>query len=197
MPNLICCVLFVSFVVVLVSFGQIRQLTASTAPYNADNSLDEIVYNETSVEIPTYSIMASMTPKKRRSKRMQSEIQYTMNNLAKIDKFFVESTHHFDMITDCNQKLALLKNEVDQINLKELESLQNEESRRDGKTSLGGVDTMNSLINNMYLRNIDQYNYAPNDLEFLSEENASSARTNSSPSKMFENVKKQLVDYLK
>ena len=134
--------------------------------------------------------------KKRRSKRMQNEIQFTMNNLAKIDKYFIDNVQHFEMISYCHQKLAQLKNDFDLIGFKEIEALRNLETASNEFSRFQQTNENVSLFNDDFiLLNKENDLFMQNDLK----EKKLSSRINSSntSSQVLDNIKKQLIDYLK
>jgi hypothetical protein len=133
--------------------------------------------------------------KKKRSKRMQNEIQYTMNNLAKIDKYFLDNVHHLEMISDCNQKLIQLKSDFELIGLKEIEELKKLET-----TSTKELSDFQQTTQTLSFLNDDIKFFNKEDDLQTQKDNNWSSRINSSSntsSQILDNVKKQLIDYLK
>ena len=124
--------------------------------------------------------------KKRRSKRMQNEIQNALNNIAKIDKYFLDNTHNFEMITDCNKKLTQLRSDFEQMSLKEIEampSLDDLAAKEWDKSGSGNYLHFYTSENTIMSDKDDTFFYSVNN--------------SNTSSHILDNIKKQLIDYLK
>ena len=187
------------FFLILISISFISQLLSQNfnkkfRSYNTETNEDENIDLMKATNNLSTRQERSLN-KKRRSKRMQNEIQYTMNNLAKIDKYFLDNVQHFEMISDCHQKLAQLKNDFDLIGLREIEALKKLEAASTNEFSGSQQTNENEsfLNDNLIFLNKEDDIYKQNRLK----ESNQSSRFNSSNISILDNIKKQLIDYLK